>query len=185
MDGAWTPCAGLTLGVIAADFLSGLVHWGCDRFFSAQTPVIGAGIIAPFRKHHGDPQGIASHGLLELHGNSCLPAIGVLLVERCAMPLPEHAGELALHWALLSLALAVLATNQFHLWAHVDSPPAPARWLQRSGLILSRERHALHHQGRFAQSFCMTTGWLNPLLDRIDFFGRLEAQIRRLQQWAR
>lgn len=185
-SGAWwllAPAA--ILGVLAADFGTGAVHWLCDRFFREDTPVIGPALIRPFREHHTDPEAMTRNGLLELHGNSCIPVIAVL-----ALALPtrgEPAGALALAldlWLVVFLA-AASATNQFHMWAHARHAPALVRWLQRKGVILSPERHARHHRGDFDRSYCMTSGMLNPLLDRIDFFGSLERAIRSLQRAAR
>jgi len=167
--------AGLVLGVVCADFASGALHWFCDRFFEADTPLLGPMLIVPFREHHDDPQGIVRHGLLELHGNSCIPIIALLLLGR-ALP----ATPLLQSWVLF-FSLAALATNQFHRWAHDPAPAAPVCWLQRHGLILSPEGHDRHHRGEFQKSFCMTTGWLNPPLDRLDFFPRAERALRALR----
>ena len=171
----WILPAGLVLGVLCADFASGTVHWFCDRFFGPDTPVLGRVLIAPFREHHDDPQGIVRHGLLELHGNSCIPVIALLLLGRALQP-----GPLFQSW-MLFFSLAALATNQFHRWAHASSPAPAVRWLQRSGLILSPEQHGRHHRGEFRQSYCMTTGWLNPLLDRVGLFPSVERGIRSLR----
>lgn len=168
----WVLPAGLLIGLGGADFASGALHWFCDRFFSADTPLIGRTLIAPFRDHHDDPQGIVRHGLLELHGNSCVPVIATLLLVRF-LPL-----SLFLESSLLFFVSASLATNQFHRWAH-DAEAGPAvRWMQQRGVILSPQAHARHHCGDFDRTYCMTTGWLNPLLDRAGLFPRLERAIR-------
>ncbi len=172
---------GLAVGVLSADFTSGALHWFCDRFFRTDTPLLGRLLIQPFRDHHVDPQGIVRHGLLELHGNSCIPVIAFLAVARWAdLPDPRNPGSLLVHVWIFVFASSALLTNQFHLWAHAGKVPPGVRWLQRQGLILTPSRHAVHHRGGFSQSYCMTTGWLNPLLDRIEFFPRIERGIRGL-----
>jgi ubiquitin-conjugating enzyme E2 variant len=173
------------LGVAFADFATGAVHWFCDRFFDENTPVLGEILIRPFREHHVDPQRMVRHGLLELHGNSAIPVIAVLGVVALLDPKPESAAQAALHVGLFFLCACSMATNQFHMWAHAPSVPASVRWLQRHGAILSPQHHALHHGGRFDRSYCMTSGWMNPLLDRIDFFGRIERGVRALQSSVR
>src|SRR5215208_153170 len=40
------------LAYLAADFLSGLVHFLADNFGSYDTPIIGPNFIEPFREHH-------------------------------------------------------------------------------------------------------------------------------------
>ncbi len=177
----WMIPLAFVLGVLCADFATGAVHWFCDRFFDETTPVLGQALIRPFREHHVDPQGMVRHGLLELHGNSAIPVIAVLGAANLSESSPASPGGVALQLWLFSLCASSMATNQFHRWAHAPSVPGPVRWLQRHGVILSPERHALHHGGRFDRSYCMTSGWMNPLLDRIDFFGRIERGLRALQ----
>jgi hypothetical protein len=78
---------------------------------------------------------------------------------------------------LLSYALAVVLTNELHKLAHRTSVPAAVRWLQAHGLVVSPAHHARHHDGH-GRFFCVTTGWLNQLLDRTDLFRRIERLIR-------
>jgi ubiquitin-conjugating enzyme E2 variant len=181
----WVVLPAVVLGVLFADFTTGLAHWFCDRFFEESTPVIGRALIQPFREHHVDPQGMVRHGLLELHGNSAIPVIPVLGIVHYFGPSPASPVAVALQLWVFFLCISSMATNQFHRWAHAPSVPRPARWLQRHGVILSPERHALHHAGDFDRSYCMTSGWMNPLLDRIDFFGRIERGFRTLRDSVR
>jgi ubiquitin-conjugating enzyme E2 variant len=73
-----------------------------------------------------------------------------------------------------------LPTSQIHKWAHDPRPPRLARWLQRAGLILSPARHSRHHRFPFAGHYCITTGWCNPLLERLGFWKALERLVARL-----
>ena len=165
--------------------MSGLIHWFCDRFFRADTPVLGPLLIRPFREHHRDPEAMTRHGLLELHGNSCIPVIAALAVVHLFAGDGTGPVRLGFDLWLWFFLVATVATNQFHMWAHASSVPAGVCWLQRKGAILSPERHARHHNDHFDRSYCITSGLLNPLLDRIDFFGSLERGIRRLHGTAR
>jgi hypothetical protein len=45
--------------------------------------------------------------------------------------------------------LAAFLTNQFHKWAHMDTPPTFVGWLQAWGVILSREHHDIHHESPY------------------------------------
>jgi hypothetical protein len=171
---------GAGLGYVLADVVSGVVHWFCDTFFHEDTPVIGRAFIHPFREHHLDPLAITRHGFLEVNGNNCL-AMLPLLVAVWILGAPR-AGEAvpALFWqsAALGFALATFATNQFHKWAHQERPGAAVRWLQRTGLVLSPAHHARHHSEPYRQAFCITAGWLDPLLDRYRIFERIERLAR-------
>lgn len=176
----WMLPLGLAAGVLLADFSSGVVHWFGDTFFREDSPWLGPVLIAPFREHHRDPEAITRHGLLELHGNSCLPVVAVLLAFVAAFPKLESTTSMLLATTFLFFALAAVATNQCHVWAHRARVPAFVAGLQRRRLILSPESHARHHGGGFTSSYCITTGWANPLLDRAGFFPHLERRIRAL-----
>lgn len=153
--------AGL-LGYVAADLASGTVHWFCDTYFAEDTPVIGPLLIAPFREHHVDALAITRHDVWERNGNSCLPLIPILAAL-------VFTGGLGRFWdaAVLVFAAALMGTNQIHCWAHARHAPGLVRWLQQRRLILDPESHRRHHRPPNASAYCITTGWLNPLLDRI------------------
>jgi ubiquitin-conjugating enzyme E2 variant len=141
---------------VAADLLSGLLHWACDTFGSVHTPVVGRAFIRPFRAHHADPEEMTRHDFVETHGASCFAALP-LAAAACLVPWPF------LQALLACTALGALATNQCHKWAHMDEAATPplVRWLQRRGLVLPREHHRLHHTAPFDTHFCMSCGWLN------------------------
>lgn len=169
--------AGAVLGYVAADVVSGVVHWFCDTFFREDTPVIGRAFIHPFREHHADPLAITRHDFFEVNGNNCLAMLPLLLA---VLALGRGEPVPAPFWQslVLAFALATFATNQFHKWAHQPRPSAPVRWLQRSGLVLSPAHHGRHHRAPYRQAFCITAGWLDPLLDRARVFERIEQAAR-------
>lgn len=154
------------LAYLAADLVSGLVHYFCDHFFEEDSPVIGRLLIHPFRHHHRDPLHMTRHNFAELNGNSCLAMLPTMaLATRFLDYLPPF-----LLAAILVFHLSLFATNVFHRWAHTPLTPAPVRWLQRHRLILSPGAHSAHHgvgphDGRGA--YCITSGWMNPTLDRV------------------
>jgi ubiquitin-conjugating enzyme E2 variant len=154
--------AAAPLAWLASDLLSGLLHWACDSFGSAGTPLIGRAFIAPFRAHHADPEGMTRHDFVETHGASCLAALP-LLVAALLVP-PGFAQAL-----LLLTALGALATNQCHKWAHMaeGATPRVVHWLQRRRIVLPREEHRRHHTAPFDTHFCMSCGWLNGSFDRL------------------
>lgn len=180
-------CAGAGIGYVLADVISGVVHWFCDTFFHEDTPLIGAAFIHPFREHHLDPLAITRHGFFEVNGNNCL-ALLPLVVAVLFLGEAHEGGPVPALFAqstVLAFALATFATNQFHKWAHQPRPAAAVRWLQASGLILSPVHHRLHHAGPYRQAYCITAGWLDPLLDRLRVFERIEHLVRGRRPAAR
>ena len=75
---------------------------------------------------------------------------------------------------VLFLSLGVFATNQFHKWAHMEDPGRTIRRLQRWHVILPSDHHSIHHSAPYATHYCITTGWLNPILRATDFYRRVE-----------
>lgn len=177
-----TPAGWICLGAVAlsgylmADFISGFVHWAGDTLGDENTPVLGKNFVTPFRYHHVDPKDIARHDFIETNGNNCI--VVLLPLAAAYLLMPSDTGFLFFACALMAfLALFVVATNQFHKWAHTDNPPRFAQALQRWGLILSKPHHDIHHAAPHDKHYCITVGWMNPLLNRIRFFRNAEALV--------
>jgi ubiquitin-conjugating enzyme E2 variant len=151
-----------------------LIHWFCDRFLEEHTRLIGPVLIRPFREHHRDPLAMTSHGFLELTGNSCLGLLPVLALGGAG------AAGACVDALLLAFAAGVVVTNLLHKWAHTATPPALVGWLQRCRLVLTPAAHATHHRAGYAGGYCVTTGWLNPLADRLRLFDGLDLAVAAL-----
>ncbi|HEV7474373.1 MAG TPA: fatty acid desaturase CarF family protein [Pyrinomonadaceae bacterium] len=174
----WLVALAVPLGIVGGDFISGLVHWAADTYGSEDMRLIGPSLVKPFRLHHIYPRDICTHGLVETTGNVCILAVPVLSACLYLMWLIPESALLA--FMVVSFALitaATVATNQFHKWAHQESPNSFARWLQRKRLVLEPQHHRLHHTQPFDMNYCITNGWLNPLLNKLKFFRRLEAAL--------
>jgi sterol desaturase/sphingolipid hydroxylase (fatty acid hydroxylase superfamily) len=168
------------LSYLLADLLSGFVHFLADNFGSADTPLVGRNFIDAFREHHVDPKGITTHDFIDTNGNNSLVSLPFMLVLWLIVPVSTTLfGYLFGAFSIL-LCLAIFLTNQFHKWAHMESPPAIAAWLQRRGVILAPEHHDVHHEIPYDTYYCITAGFWNPLLDRTRFFERTERLLRRL-----
>jgi ubiquitin-conjugating enzyme E2 variant len=136
--------------------------------------VIGKLVIASFREHHRSPEAMTRHGFLELNGNNCLALVPLLGVAVWLGEPVGNATSFFLHATLAFFALAVFATNQLHCWAHQSRPPRVVGWLQTLGLVLSPQHHARHHAPPHAAAYCVTTGWMNRLLEPLGFFPACE-----------
>jgi hypothetical protein len=80
----------------------------------------------------------------------------------------------ALSFVFNLFAMAMVATNVLHKWAHAEKTNRVISFLQRSRLFLSPAHHEVHHTKPFDSYYCITNGWLNPLMERIGFFRRLD-----------
>ena len=178
--GDWIGIAlGALAGYIVSDLLSGFVHWAGDTVGDESTPIFGPNFVRPFRFHHVDPEDITRHDFIETNGNNCIVAAPVLLLV--LVLLPATTGVLFYACVVIACtALFVFCTNQFHKWAHTKNPAGWVRLLQRAGLILSPTHHSVHHAAPRDKYYCITVGWMNPLLDKIHFFRFLETTITRI-----
>jgi TMEM189-like protein len=176
--GPWLLLSALLLGYLAADFVSGFVHWMGDTWGSTDMPVLGKAFIRPFREHHVDEKAITRHDFVETNGNNCLVSIPVAIL---AVLLPHSSpGQVFVSAFLGAMIFWVMATNQFHKWSHMDHPPALIGFLQRVHLILPPDHHRIHHTAPFNKYYCITVGWMNKPLMMIGFFPTLERLITRV-----
>ena len=92
----WLVLTAVLLGYLAADLVSGLVHWAADTWGSPDLPVIGPAVLGPFREHHRDPLAITRHDFVETNGNNCLISLPVLGLALWLAPGPDGSGSLFL-----------------------------------------------------------------------------------------
>lgn len=176
---AWLLPAVAVLAYLAADLASGFVHFFADNFGSEEIPILGPNFIEPFRDHHVDPKGITRNDFVDNNGNNCLASVPFMLLVYLFVPVAAAAWGYLFGAFFLMVCLAVFLTNQFHEWAHMDTPPGWVVRLQRWGLVLSKEHHDVHHESPYDTYYCITVGVWNPLLDRLRCFERAEHLIRR------
>jgi plasmanylethanolamine desaturase len=154
-------------GLCLADFASGIVHWSADTYGSPTMPIFG-GFVRTFREHHADQVDITRHDFIETNGDVCIFSSPVHLV---VLLLVEDPFALS---CVLGVFMGSYTNSQIHKWAHLTERPWLIRMAQRTRLVLSPAHHSNHHSGPHLSHYCITTGWMNPVLDRIGFFRKLE-----------
>ncbi len=173
-NSTWSLLVGVALvpfiGYLLADLFSGIFHFIGDTFGSETMPILGPNFFLPFREHHVDQKAITRHGFFEVNGTNCLGSLFILVPAYYLINVEvSHAHFLlaALIWFFL---LFVFLTNQIHRAAHLDKVSPFVAWLQRKRLILSPEHHQVHHTAPFRTYFCITSGWLNPIIGKTRIF---------------
>jgi ubiquitin-conjugating enzyme E2 variant len=175
-EATFSPAASLAavvLGMLAADLLSGVVHWAFDTWGSPATPWVGALAIRTFREHHANARAMLDHDFVETNGHNIALSATASALGLCALgPFAER--------ALFATACFVAMTSQIHKWAHMDEAPPLVRLLQRVRLVLSPGHHRGHHDAPHTRNYCITTGWLNAPLAALRLWERLEAVIEKV-----
>jgi plasmanylethanolamine desaturase len=169
----------IPVGVGMIDLLTGIVHWACDRFGDAGTPVVGPLLIRAFREHHVDPDQIVEHDWVETNGEPCFLSALALAVLAFLAPSVQSGLSASAVIVVWTMAAVGAWANQVHKWAHMQRAPRMARLLQRAGLALRPNEHACHHRAPHNSGYCISTGWMNPLLDRLGLWSWLERSLRR------
>ena len=165
--------AAVPTALLTADLVSAVAHWLGDTYFETDTPVLGA-LVGPFRLHHHDPAAFRRHSFLERNRNNFLAALPFLALAVWLTPRGAETGHLFAGVTLAMAAVVLASATQIHAWAHDCDAPRVVRWLQRAGILLSRERHARHHRGAHDCSYGIVNGWANAALDRTRLFRRAE-----------
>jgi ubiquitin-conjugating enzyme E2 variant len=173
----WVSLAACVLAMAIADFFSGIAHWGADTWGSLDTPLLGNSIIRSFREHHVAPTAMVRHDLFETNGDNCMMTLPFLWMTAMMNVNQNSLYSLFVHNFLVLLCVWVSLTNQIHKWSHTYKLPSFITMMQNYGIILSKKDHSVHHRNPFDKYYCITNGWLNPLLASIDFWKRLEGVI--------
>lgn len=157
-----------TVGVIlAVDFASGVIHWLEDSYGNRKWPLLGKWVIEPNIRHHHEPRFFTKSNFLKRN-------LATMVISGSVLAFISLLGWF--HWTWILAATIGSVTNEIHCWAH-RSPRENGRLvtlLQKLKLLQSPRGHATHHTDPKDRSYCTVTDWLNPLLDKMDFFARIE-----------
>ena len=85
--------------------------------------------------------------------------------------------------AVLLFVLLAANANQIHKWTHRNPRENPwiATQLQRLYLLQTPRHHGRHHAGEKNSHYCVVTNFLNPLLEEVGFWRRLERLVDHLR----
>lgn len=163
----------IVLVVALADFVAGVIHWAEDAYFTEDTPVIGRLFIRPNIVHHHFPRYFTRLSWWQSSWDLTLFGAAALLI---AWPLG------LLRWQLgLFVALSVNA-NQVHKWSHRTRAENGRiiSTLQDWHILQTPRHHGLHHSDPKNTYYCPITNLVNPVLERMNFWARLESAIEKL-----
>ena len=167
------------LGWIFSDFIGGVVHWAGDTWGSIDFPILGPALIRPFREHHVNPLAITQHDFIETNAACALSGAPILFVCLFLNIGKDYKITSFIVFFVFFMTLFVLFTNQIHKWSHTPNPNKILQFLQNNHIFLNPTHHKKHHTAPFNKYYCITTGWMNPILTHYKFFPRLESFITK------
>jgi ubiquitin-conjugating enzyme E2 variant len=159
------------LAVIAADLLTGSIHWMEDTFFTEQTPIIGKWLIEPNELHHRKPTAFLEKTWWENSWDAILVSLMIILIA-----ILIH----KLSWEVVVFAATGACATIIHKYAHEPRERIPKiiRAFQKIKLIQDGPHHMKHHAGTNNSNYCLITPFLNPILDYTHFWKILEQLLK-------
>ena len=163
----------IIVGYLLADLIMGIYHWIKDTYFDPFTPIIGKSLIWGSRLHHIRPRHVLDFSNLELFISSAK------WTSTWIIPLIYFTGLSAF---VISLFIMISINDIIHKYAHMfdNERPEWATFLQRIYIFQSHEEHHQHHIHPHEINYCPITPYLNLILEKINFWKRLEMIIEKI-----
>jgi hypothetical protein len=154
--------------ILLADFVSGVVHWTEDTFWTENTPVMGHWVVKSNVLHHKNGSAITRNTWLQSSWG--LLIVGIIVLGICVM-------FEVLTWHIWLFLILSVNANQIHKWNHISRNKIPSLvgLLQKFKIIQSPKHHANHHKGIKNTHYCVITDFTNPILDKLGFWRLLES----------
>jgi len=155
--------------IFLVDLVAGAVHWAEDTFGTESTPIFGLWLIKPNILHH-TPEG--ANAFLKNHwiysSWDLFTAAPMILFTSWAVGI--------LNWQIWLFVLVGAMSQQIHRFSHTPRSKLPifVLFLQKMYVIQDGRHHWVHHKLEKNEYYCVITPFLNPILDRLNFWRSLE-----------
>lgn len=150
-----------------ADFLTGTIHWWEDTYGNPSWPILGKSVVLPNLEHHQNPRSLLAGSYWNRINTSLYAAIVVgVLLWLCGW----HS------WRMIVCLVFASQGNEIHAVAHrTDKENGKfLMFLQKIGIVQKRKTHGWHHQAPYNTNFCVMTEFMNPILNAINFWVKVE-----------
>lgn len=153
--------------ITVADFYSGLLHWFLDTYGNPQWKFVGKLLVAPALKHHECPRDLVKPSYWQRNKVRYLFA---LILCSIAYIIGTDV------WMIIIFFIFASHTSEFHAISHRSEKENGKfiTFLQKLRLIQTKRHHAWHHKAPHECNYCVITNWLNPILDGIQLWRRME-----------
>ncbi len=158
---------------LAADFITGIAHWWEDTYGNPNWPVIGKYIVEPNLVHHKQPAKLLEGTYWSRVNTSFFAA---LFVGGLFWLLGLGS------WQFYLCLFFCVQGNEIHAMSH-----RPDRlnhkfvlFLQKIGIFQEKKMHRWHHKAPYETNFCIMSNFVNPILNKIGFWSKLEWVILKI-----
>lgn len=148
------------VAIYFTDFITGLIHWIGDVEVEWNWALLRR-FHELSQTHHRHPLEILQHGFFDIKGNIAFLYAPPLITAVIIAPVTELS---PLVFFCLTLSNLMLAAHSIHKWCHQKTVHPLVAWLQRTGIIVSRQYHLQHHVPPYASNFAALNGWSDSLL---------------------
>jgi len=156
------------ISLIIADFLSGILHWFGDSYHHPKLE----NFFDNFKNHHVKPSSIYVANTIWYNISKTTFTIYPAYIILTYCNNSTYIQNITLHITFL-----LFITNYLHRLAHLQQSkkmPKIMDFVMNNWFLLNAKKHALHHEYPQVKSYCITSGILNPYLDYIKFWDKLE-----------
>ncbi len=157
----------IVLIILLADFISGIGHWFEDAYGNPDWPILGKYVVIPNIEHHKKPRDFLKGSYIYRNSTVLVPALFFLfLLYSCGW----------LCWQSIFFTVYIAQVNEVHAISHriKEENYFLLRLLQKIGLVQSNKHHGWHHKAPYNCNYCIMTEYLNPILNKIRFWERIE-----------
>lgn len=153
--------------ILAADLVSGLIHWMEDAYIRETTPLVGHWIGRTNTLHHHLPRRMTQNSWWQSNWDLLL-AMALLVIGAATL------GKLT--WHVWLFAIVAANANEVHKWSHRTRREngKVISWLQDMHVLQTPHHHAVHHTNPKQVHYCPITNVMNPVLDALRFWTGLE-----------
>lgn len=158
---------------ILADFITGIVHWWQDTYGNPNWPIIGKYVVEPNLIHHKNPRNL-------LKGNYWYRVSTSIVAALVIGPTLWFVGWHS--WEMIICLIFSSQGNEVHAISHRTDKENGRFFvfLQKFGIIQRRKTHGWHHSAPYDTNFCVMTEYLNPFLNRLKFWSRMEKFLEKV-----
>lgn len=159
----WQQAASFVLAFFLTDFINGLIHMYMDRNDNYES--FAGPLIAKFHLHHKNPR-YKDHNLLVVYFNETGSKVWLVFYLSAVTALSYMPGmnPVMLH-VMVCFGILSSVAEVSHYLCHNSQAPA-VFFLARTGILLSKKRHARHHLADNV-NYTFLNGMSDPLVNFI------------------